>query len=91
VSHQFAVAFLQALPITHGQGLGRTADLQQAIFHRSSMVHYFERAALALGGNAFQAAAEHADAIPQKRAVSRIVNVTFDHRSSEIMRMISRL
>jgi len=62
--HQFGVALLQAPAIARGQGLHRTADLQQAMFHRSSMMHHFERTALALGGHAFQAAAEYADAIP---------------------------
>jgi hypothetical protein len=41
------------------------------------MMHYFERAALALASDAFQTAAEHADAIPQKRAVGRVVDVAF--------------
>src|SRR5256886_6767459 len=52
-------------------GFCRAADLQQAMFHRPSVMHDFQRAPLALGSDAFQAAAEHANAVSQKRAVGR--------------------
>jgi hypothetical protein len=45
-----------------------------------AMVHYRQRTLLALGSNALQAAAEHADAVSQQRAVGGVVNVAFDDR-----------
>src|SRR5258708_12527505 len=59
-------------------GLRRAADLQQAVLHGSSMIHDFQCAALALRGDAFQAAAEHANAVAQKRAVGWKVHVRFN-------------
>ena len=40
-------------------------------------MHHFQCAAVALRGHAFQAAAEHANAVAQKRAVGWMVNVAF--------------
>ena len=42
------------------------------------MIHDFQCAALALRGDAFQAAAEHANAVAQKRAVGWKVHVRFN-------------
>jgi hypothetical protein len=54
------------------------------------VMHHVQGSVLTLGGDPFQTAAEHSDTVAQKRAVSRIVNVAFHDRSSEIMRMMSR-
>src|SRR2546429_9752851 len=43
-------------------------------------MHDFQRAPLALGSDAFQAAAEHANAVSQKRAVGWKEYVVFDRR-----------
>jgi hypothetical protein len=53
------------------------ADLQQTMFHRAPVIHHFHGSPLTLAGDALQAAAEHADAVAQKRAVGGIVNVRF--------------
>ena len=44
------------------------------------MIHYFHGSLLTLASDTFEAAAEHPDAIAQKRAVGGVVNVAFDDR-----------
>src|ERR1700693_4686309 len=51
------------------------------MFHRTSVMHHVQNSALTLGGDPFEAAAKHPDAVTQKRAVSGIVNVAFHDRS----------
>jgi hypothetical protein len=45
-------------------------------------MHYFHGSLLTLASDAFEAAAEHPDAVAQKRAVGGVVNVAFYDRSS---------
>src|SRR6266702_1951625 len=72
---ELVITIAHALPTGFCLGLRRAADLQQAVLHGSSMIHDFQCAALALRGDAFQAAAEHANAVAQKRAVGWKVHV----------------
>src|SRR5215469_18964629 len=50
------------------------------MLHSAGMIHHPDGSALALGGNARQAAAEHADAVAQQTAVGRVMNVALDDR-----------
>src|SRR5260370_21524616 len=66
---KLVITIAHALPTGFCLGLRRAADLQQAVLHGSSLIYDFQCAALALPGDAFQAAAEHANALAPKRAV----------------------
>ena len=77
---QLLVTVPHALLVGLGEALGGTADLQQTMFHRACVMHYFHGSLLALASDPFEAAAEHPDAIAQKRAVGGVVNVAFDDR-----------
>jgi len=48
------------------------------MLHRASVIHHFHGTRLALRRHALQRAAEHANAVPQKRAVTGVVYVAFD-------------
>src|SRR6266446_10500123 len=72
---ELVITIAHALPTGFCLGLRRAADLQQAVLHGSSMIDDFQCATLALRGDAFQAAAEHANAVAQKRAVGWKVHV----------------
>jgi hypothetical protein len=50
------------------------------MFHRACVMHYLHGSLLTLASDAFQAAAEHPDAVAQKRAVGGVVNLAFDDR-----------
>src|SRR6266699_3880019 len=76
-SQQLLVTVPHALLVGLGQALGGAADLQQTMFPRAPVIHHFHGSPLTLAGDALQAAAEHADAVAQKRAVGGIVNVAF--------------
>src|SRR6516165_2751170 len=75
---ELAITIAQALPTGFRLGLRCAADLQQAKLHRPPMIHDIQCAALALGGDTLQAAAEHANPVAQKRAVGWIVYVAFN-------------
>jgi len=79
-AQQLAIALLHALSTPLRQGLRRAADLQQAMLHRASVIHHLQGTRLAFGRHAFQRAAEHANAVPQKRAVTGIVHIAFHDR-----------
>src|SRR5215467_12497107 len=50
------------------------------MFHCAPVMHHLQSSVLTLGGDPYETAAEHPDAVAQKRAVSRIVNITFHDR-----------
>jgi hypothetical protein len=50
------------------------------MFHRASVMHHVQGSVLTLGGDPQETAAEHPDAVAQKRTVGRIVNITFHDR-----------
>ena len=75
---ELVITIAQALPTGLALGFRCAADLQQAMLHGPSMIYDFQCTALAVGGDAFQAATERANAVAQKRAVGGIVNVRFD-------------
>src|SRR5713101_2261442 len=50
------------------------------MLHRASMMHHFQGSVLTLGGDPYETAAEHPDAVTQKRAVGGIVNIAFHDR-----------
>src|SRR6516162_3408683 len=72
---ELVITLAHALTMGFALGLRRAADLEQAMLHRPSMIHHFHGAALALGSDAFQAAAEHANTVTQQRAVRGKVHV----------------
>src|SRR5438445_9969616 len=51
------------------------------MFHRACVMDHFHGSGLTLVGDAFEAAAQHPDAVAQQRTVGRIVNLAFHHRS----------
>src|SRR5882724_5452505 len=50
------------------------------MFHRAPVMHHVQSSVLTLGGDPQETAAEHPDAVTQKRAVSGIVNIAFHDR-----------
>ena len=50
------------------------------MFHRAPVMHHVQSSVLTLGGDPYETAAEHPDAVAQKGAVSGIVNIAFHDR-----------
>src|SRR5437016_5377734 len=80
-SQQLLVTVAHPLLVGFGEGLGRTTDFQQTMFHRACVMDHFHGSGLTLVGDAFEAATEHPDAVAQNRTVGRVVNVAFHNRS----------
>src|SRR5207245_11003852 len=75
------VTVAHSLLVGFSEGLVRTTDVQQTMFHRACVMDHFHGSGLTLVGDAFEAATEHPDAVAQNRTVGQVVNVAFHNRS----------